>query len=115
MISKCTPAVLAAAAFSTVFAAGAQTNPVNVKSPDGALELSIATMSGNSPSDGGGHSPTASFRGKPVLDWSTSAWTSRAVRRSAPPCDPRLRDLGHDENWSSPQARPIPFAITTTR
>ena len=111
MISKCTPAVLAAAVFSTVFAAGAQTNPVNVKSPDGALELSIATLSGNAPSGGGGQlAYRVSLRGKPVLEWSTLGLQIQG----APPLGAAMRILSsepstHDETWSSPHGKANPI------
>ena len=44
---------------------------VVLKSPDGALELSIATVRGPAISESGGQlAYEVLFRGKPVLDWS---------------------------------------------
>lgn len=51
--------------------ARAQSNPVALKSPDGALEISIATLSGATPSESGGQlSYRVTFRGAPVVEWS---------------------------------------------
>src|ERR1039457_175395 len=58
-------------ALPTVFTAGAQTMPVTLKSPNGALEISIATLRGRNPDAGGGQlAYSIVFRGQPVLEWS---------------------------------------------
>src|SRR5436305_14391011 len=63
-------ATLFALAFAASSAAPAQT-PVILKSPDGALELSIAAVRGQSVHDTGGQlAYRVGFLGKPVLDWS---------------------------------------------
>ena len=69
--------------------AAAQTGRVDLKSPDGSLEISIATIQGGSVEKTGGMLAYAvSFRGKPVIEWSTmglmpegSASIGAAVRR----------------------------------
>ncbi|MBZ5582873.1 MAG: glycoside hydrolase family 97 N-terminal domain-containing protein, partial [Acidobacteriia bacterium] len=53
--------------------AAAQTGQVSLKSPNGGLEMTIATMAarGGSVSDAGGQlAYRIAYRGKPVLDWS---------------------------------------------
>ena len=57
---------------AAVIVASAQT-PVTLKSPDGALELSIATVGGQPAvvqGSGGQLAYRVTFRGKPVVDWS---------------------------------------------
>ena len=54
-----------------VFTAKAQTGPVVLKSPNGALEITIATLRGQSPQAAGGQlAYRVTFRGQPVLEWS---------------------------------------------
>jgi alpha-glucosidase len=63
-------AILFALAFAASSVAVAQT-PVSLKSPDGALELSIAAVREQSVQESGGQlAYRVAFRGKPVLDWS---------------------------------------------
>src|SRR5436309_11875652 len=63
-------ATLFALAFAASSVAAAQT-PVILKSPDGALELSIAAVQGESVQESGGQlAYRVRFRGKPILDWS---------------------------------------------
>jgi len=53
------------------FTARAQTGPVALQSPNGALEISIATLRDQSPQAAGGQlAYRVAFRGQPVLDWS---------------------------------------------
>src|SRR5664279_6548810 len=60
-----------AAALPAVFTAAAQSQPVALKSPNGALEISIATLRGRSPDAAGGQlAYSIAFRGQPVLEWS---------------------------------------------
>jgi alpha-glucosidase len=64
---KMVPFVLLAA-----FATEAQTGPVVLKSPNGALEISIATLRDESPqADGGQLAYRVVFRGQTVFDWSS--------------------------------------------
>ena len=54
-----------------VFTAAAQTGPVVLKSPNGALEISIATVRGQSVlATGGQLAYRVTFRGQPVIEWS---------------------------------------------
>ena len=54
-----------------VVTARAQTGPMVVKSPNGALEISIATLRGQTPQDSGGQlAYRVTFRGRVLLDWS---------------------------------------------
>ena len=63
-------ATVFAIAFAAISVAPAQT-PVSLKSPDGALELVIAAVRGQSVEESGGQlAYRVAFRGKPVLDWS---------------------------------------------
>ena len=111
MFSNRMPAVLAAALFTVALAATPQTGPVVLKSPDGALEISIATLSGMSPSDSGGQlAYRVSLRGKPVFDWSRLGLEIQG----APPLGAEMRIVSseastHDDSWSSPfgKANPI--------
>jgi hypothetical protein len=52
------------------FAAAAQTGPVTLKSPNGALEISIAAVSAHSVQAAGQLAYRVTFRGQPVLEWS---------------------------------------------
>jgi alpha-glucosidase len=62
------PALVVVAGLTT---AAAQTGPVMLKSPDGALEISIATVRGQSVEAAGGQlAYRVAFRGRPVLEWS---------------------------------------------
>ena len=62
--------VFVAAALAAVPAV-AQTAPVLLKSPNGDLEMSIATVGGQAVQDAGGQlAYRVTFRGKTVLDWS---------------------------------------------
>lgn len=63
-------AILFALAFAADSVAAVRI-PVILKSPDGALELSIAAVGGQSVQESGGQlAYRVTFRGKPVLDWS---------------------------------------------
>ena len=51
--------------------AWAQSGPVELKSPNGALAISIATLRGQSPQAAGGQlAYRVTFRGQPVIEWS---------------------------------------------
>jgi alpha-glucosidase len=64
-------AVLGAVVLGALLPAAAQTGPVILKSPDGALEMTIGTVRGQAVQEAGGQlAYRVTFRGKPVLDWS---------------------------------------------
>ena len=51
--------------------AWAQAGPVTVASPDGRIQMTVATLAGNSPSEQGGQlAYQVVFGGKPVFAWS---------------------------------------------
>ena len=77
--------------------------PVALKAPDGALELSIATVRGQSIQTNGGQlAYRVTFRGQPVLDWSNLG----LMIQGAPALGPAVRiessqRSSHDEAWNS--------------
>ncbi|MFL6354238.1 MAG: glycoside hydrolase family 97 N-terminal domain-containing protein, partial [Bryobacteraceae bacterium] len=103
-------AILFALVFAAISAAPAQT-PVSLKSPDGALELSIATVRGQSVQESGGQlAYRVAFRGKPVLDWSNLglAIQGAPLLGSAVRVD-STKTSASDEAWNSigSKANPI--------
>ncbi|MGD0410616.1 MAG: glycoside hydrolase family 97 protein [Verrucomicrobiota bacterium] len=87
--------------------ARAQTGPVVLKSPDGALEISIATLRGQAPQDSGGQlAYRVTFRGKALLDWSNLG----LALQNAPPLGPAMRiessqASSQDETWTTVQGK----------
>src|SRR3954463_3736380 len=95
-------ATLFALAFAVTSSAPAQT-AVILKSPDGALELSIAAVRGQSIQESGGQlAYRVEFRGKPVLDWSNLglAIQGAPVLGSAVRIELTKTSAG-DETWNS--------------
>src|SRR2546423_5663073 len=95
-------ATVFAIAFAAISVAPAQT-PVSLKSPDGALELVIAAVRGQSVEESGGQlAYRVAFRGKPVLDWSNLglAIQSAPVLGSAVRID-SAKTSASDESWNS--------------
>lgn len=96
-------AVLAAAVCGAPLTAAGQTGQVALQSPDGALEMTIATVQRNAVADAGGQlAYRVAFRGKTVLDWSNlgialegSPALGAAVKISG------SRTAAHDESWQS--------------
>jgi alpha-glucosidase len=82
--------------------AAAQTGPVVLTSPDGALEISIATVRGQSVQAAGGQlAYRVTFRGQPVLEWSNLGLTLEG----APALGPAVRidssrASSQDETWT---------------
>ncbi len=96
-------------ALSLVLSAGlpaaAQTGQVSLKSPDGALELTVATVAGRGgaiSAAGGQLAYRVAFRGKPVLDWSNLglAIEGAPVLGSAVRIE-SSQPSGKDETWNS--------------
>lgn len=89
----------------------AQTGPVLLKSPDGALEIAIATLAGNAPSDAGGQlAYRVSLGGKPVIEWSRlgldiqgSAPLGATVKITT------SKPSNSDETWRSPHGKANPI------
>jgi alpha-glucosidase len=95
----------------TVVTAAAQTGPVVLQSPNGALEISFATVRGQSVQAAGGQlAYRVTFRGQPVLEWSN---LGLAVE-GAPALGPAVRiessqASSQDETWTpvAGKANPI--------
>jgi alpha-glucosidase len=92
-------------------AAGAQTGPVVLKSPDGAIEISIATVQGQSVQPAGGQlAYRVAFRGQPVIEWSNLG----LAMEGSPALGPALRiessqASSQDETWQSVQGKANPI------
>jgi hypothetical protein len=70
-MSACKIVAIVAAALPAVFTAAAQSQPVTLKSPNGALEISIATLRGRNPDAAGGQlAYSIAFGAQLVLEWS---------------------------------------------
>jgi len=93
-----------------VLTAAAQTGPVALKSPDGALEISIATVRGQAVQAAGGQlAYRVTFRGTPVIEWSNLG----LLLEGAPALGPAVRiessqASSQDETWSTPQGKANP-------
>src|ERR1019366_6261691 len=98
-------------ALPTVFTAGGQTMPVTLKSPNGALEISIATLRGRNPDAGGGQlAYSIVFRGQPVLEWSNLG----LLLEGAPTLGPAVRiatsqQSSQDETWKPVHGKASPI------
>jgi alpha-glucosidase len=92
-------------------AAAAQTGPVVLASPNGALEISIATVRGQSVETAGGQlAYRVAFRSRPVLEWSN---LGLAIQDS-PPLGPAVRiessqPSSQDETWTSVAGKSNPI------
>jgi alpha-glucosidase len=91
--------------------ATAQTAPVVLKSPDGALEISIATVRGQAVQAAGGQlAYRVDLGGKSVLGWSNLG----LLLDGAPALGPAVRIESsqastQDETWTSPQGKANPI------
>ena len=107
-----------------VVTAAAQTGSVALKSPDGALEISIATVRGQSvpaangqqdygavvQAAGGQLAYRVAFRGKPVIEWSDLG----LALEGSPALGPAVRiessqASSQDETWKTPQGKANPI------
>ena len=83
--------------------AAAQTGPVVLKSPNGALEISIATVRGQSVQAAGGQlAYRVDFRGRPVIQWSNLG----LALEGSPALGPAVRiessqTSSQDETWTA--------------
>lgn len=99
--------VRSAIVLAVAVAAAAQSPAPTLKSPDGSLEISFATLAGSAPSDSGGQlAYRVSRGGKTVLDWSHLGLNIQGM----PPLGAAVRITGaetsvHDETWSSPAGK----------
>src|SRR5450755_3690128 len=103
-------AMLFALAFAAGLAAPAQT-PVTLKSPNGALELLIASLQGQSVQESGGQlAYRVAFRGKPVLDWSNLGLAIQGVPilGSAVRIE-SAKNSASDETWNSVAGKANPI------
>ncbi|HEY2018970.1 MAG TPA: glycoside hydrolase family 97 N-terminal domain-containing protein, partial [Bryobacteraceae bacterium] len=105
--------MIAAAFFGAALSAAAQTTPVVLKSPNGALEMSIATVAargGQVSSTGGQLAYRVTFQGKLLLDWSNLG----VILQGAPALGAAVRvesaqPSSHDETWKSVQGKANPI------
>ncbi len=103
--------LFAALVHAAAFAATAETGPVVLKSPDGALELSIATVRGQSLHAAGGQlAYRVDFHGKPVLPWSNLG----LALQGSPALGPWVRiessqPSSVDETWTPVQGKASPI------
>jgi len=95
----------------TVLTAGAQTGQVVLKSPNGALEISFATVRGQSvQAEGGQLAYRVAFRGQPVIEWSNLGLAIEA----SPSLGPAVRidssqPSSQDETWKPVHGKANPI------
>ena len=91
----------------SAIAAAAQTGPVVLTSPNGALDISIATVRGQAVQAAGGQlAYRVTFRGQPVIQWSNLG----LILEGSPPLGPAVRiessrASGQDETWIAVQGK----------
>ncbi len=96
---------------SSLLPAFAQTGPVVLKSPDGALEMFIATLRKGAPDAAGGQlAYRVSFRGKAVFDWSDLGLNLQG----GPPLGNAVQVVkaepsAKDDTWSGPHGKANPI------
>ena len=93
-----------------VFTVSAQTGQVTLKSPNEALEISIATMRGQSvQADGGQLSYSVNFRGQPVIQWSKLGLALEAVPAIGPAVRIESSQMSsQDQTWTVLQGKANP-------
>jgi len=90
-----------------LLAAAAQTGPVVLTSPDGALEISVATVRGQAVQAAGGQlAYRVAFHGQPVLQWSNLG----LILEGSPALGPAVRiessqPSSQDETWTAVQGK----------
>ena len=95
----------------TALTAAAQAGPVVLKSPNGALEISIATLRGQSVQPEGGQlAYRVTFRGQPVLEWSNLGF----IMEGSPSLGPAVRvdssqASSRDETWNAVAGKANPI------
>ena len=101
--SRLVPLLAVAALISTA-------QPIGVKSPDGRLEISIATFQGPNVQSTGRLAYSVTFGGKPVIEWSDLG----LALEGAPVLGNAVRiesgtPSGHDETWTSVAGKANPI------
>ena len=91
-------------------AARAQTGPVTLKSPNGDLQITVATVRAASPAADGQLAYAVSFRGKPVVEWSSLG----LALEDAPALGPGTaiessRTSSEDATWTAVQGKANPI------
>ena len=91
-------------------AAEAQAGPVTLRSPNGAIEISIAPRQGQAASAEGQLAYAVSFRGKPVVEWSNLG----LMLDGAPALGPSVRiassqPSSEDASWTAVQGKANPI------
>jgi alpha-glucosidase len=103
--------LLSAFAGAALAQSAAQTAPVVLQSPNGALEISVATVRGQAVQMAGGQlAYRVSFRGQPVLEWSNLG----LAIEGAPALGPAVRidssqPSSQDETWTPVQGKASPI------
>jgi alpha-glucosidase len=93
------------------FTAAAQSGPVALKSPDGAIEISFATLRGRTVEAAGGQlAYRVAFRGQTVIEWSNLG----LLIEGAPALGPAVRiessqASAQDETWNLVQGKANPI------
>ena len=90
--------------------AAAQTGPVVLKSPNGALEISFSVRKGDAAAEMGQLAYSITFQSKPLFDWSALG----LVLQGAPPLGAQVRIVSaqpssEDETWSAPHGKANPI------
>src|ERR1035441_1580182 len=110
-MSACKIVAIIAAALPAVFTAAAQSQPVTLRSPNGAIEISIATLRGRNPDAAGGQlAYSIAFRGQPMLEWSNLG----LLLEGAPALGPAVRietsqQSSQDETWKPVHGKTSPI------
>jgi len=100
-------AKIPALALLAVFTAAAQTGLVALQSPNGTLDISVATVRGRSVEAAGGQlAYRVTFRGKPLIEWSNLG----LLLEGAPPLGPTVhidssQPSSQDETWTAVQGK----------
>ena len=111
MLSDLKLVKLVAPILLAVLTAAAQSGPVVLKSPNGALEISMATVRGQTVQAAGGQlAYRVTFRGQPVIEWSNLGLTMEG----APALGPAVRVVSsqassQDDTWNSPAGKANPI------
>jgi alpha-glucosidase len=101
------PALVVLAALT----ATAQTAPVALKSPDGALEISIATVRGQAAQTAGGQlAYRVTFRGQPLIQWSNLGLRLEGSPALGPAVRIESSQMSsHDETWTPVEGKANPI------
>ena len=110
MLSDLKLVKLVAPILLAVLTAAAQSGPVVLKSPNGALEISMSTVRGQTVQADGQLAYRVTFHSQPVIEWSNLGLTMEG----APALGPALRVVSsqassQDDTWNSPAGKANPI------